>query len=84
MHEFTDFLWFLLIGLAAGWIASQVMKTGYKLPMNLLVGVIGALVGGALFRAIGLGPSGLLGSLIAAVVGAILCIAALRYAKKNM
>lgn len=78
-----DFLWFLLIGLAAGWIAGQVLKTGFNLVVTLIVGVVGAIVGGALFSTIGLVPVGLLGSLISATVGAILCILALQYVKKN-
>lgn len=79
-----DFLYFLLIGLAAGWIAAQVMKSGIDLITTLIVGVIGAIVGGALFRALGLMPNGLLGSLIAATVGAILCIVAVRFIKKKL
>jgi len=42
-------LWFLLIGLAAGWLAGQIMKGGgFGLVGDLIVGVIGALLGGFL------------------------------------
>ncbi len=74
-----DFLWFLLIGLAAGWLASQIMKGGGSgLVSDLLMGVIGAIVGGFLFGLFGLSATGLLGSLITATVGAIVLIAGLR------
>lgn len=74
-----DFLWFLLIGLAAGWLASQIMKGGGSgLVSDLLMGVIGAIVGGFLFGLLGLSATGLLGSLITATVGAIVLIAGLR------
>jgi uncharacterized membrane protein YeaQ/YmgE (transglycosylase-associated protein family) len=49
--EFMDLLWFLLIGLAAGWLAGQLTKGGgFGLVGDLIVGVIGALLGGLLFR----------------------------------
>jgi uncharacterized membrane protein YeaQ/YmgE (transglycosylase-associated protein family) len=79
----TDFLWFALIGLIAGWLASQVMKGGYGLVGDLIVGLIGALLGGWLFSVIGINTgAGLLGSLITATVGAIVLIAAIRFVKK--
>jgi uncharacterized membrane protein YeaQ/YmgE (transglycosylase-associated protein family) len=72
-------VWFLLIGLAAGWLAGQVMKSGRSsLLGDLIVGVIGAIVGGFLFSLLGLHASGLLGGLVTATVGAIALIAALR------
>lgn len=74
-----NFLWFALIGLAAGWLAGQIMKGGgFGLVGDLVVGVIGAIVGGALFDLLGLSASGLIGNLITATVGAILLIALLR------
>jgi uncharacterized membrane protein YeaQ/YmgE (transglycosylase-associated protein family) len=78
------FLWFLLIGLAAGWLAGQVMKGGGFGPVgDLVVGVIGALLGGHLFGLFGITAGGLLGSLITATVGAIVLIALLRLIKRG-
>lgn len=74
-----DIVSFLLIGLAAGWLASQIMKGGGSgLVSDLIMGVIGSIVGGFLFGLLGLPASGLLGSLVSATVGAIALIAALR------
>ena len=80
LREFPmDMLWFLLIGIAAGWLAGQIMKGGdFGLVGDLIVGVIGALVGGFLFSLFGLSAAGRLGSLITATVGAIVLIALLR------
>ena len=76
-------IWFLLIGIAAGWIASMVMKSGRSSILQyMVIGVIGALLGGWLFSILGLGASGLLGSLIVATVGAIVLIALLRMLRK--
>ena len=74
-----DIVWFLLIGLAAGWLASQVMKGGCSsLVTDLIMGVIGSILGGFLFGAVGLAATGLIGSLVTATVGAIVLIAGLR------
>src|SRR3989304_1378406 len=63
---------FLVIGLVAGWLAGQVTKGGgFGLIGDLIVGVIGAFLGGFLFAQVGLFATGLLGSLITATVGAI-------------
>ena len=75
--------WFLLIGLAAGWLAGQIMKGGgFGLIGDLVVGVIGALLGGFLFDLFGLHATGLLGNLVMAIVGAIVLIALLRVGKR--
>jgi len=76
-------IWFLLIGLVAGWLAGQIMKGGgFGILGDMIVGVIGALVGGFIFRLLGIAAYGLLGSLITATVGAIVLIALLRVIKR--
>jgi uncharacterized membrane protein YeaQ/YmgE (transglycosylase-associated protein family) len=79
-----DLLWFLLIGLAAGWLAGQVMKGGgFGLVGDLIVGVVGALLGGVLFRMLGVSPSGsLFGSLVVATIGAIVLLFLIRLIKR--
>jgi uncharacterized membrane protein YeaQ/YmgE (transglycosylase-associated protein family) len=80
-----QFLWFILIGIAAGWLAGQVMKGGgFGILGDLVVGVIGALLGGFLFGLLGLTATGLLGSLITATVGAIVLLALLRLVKRGV
>ncbi|HET7852960.1 MAG TPA: GlsB/YeaQ/YmgE family stress response membrane protein [Candidatus Methylomirabilis sp.] len=75
--------WFLLIGLAAGWLAGQIMKGGgFGLIGDLVVGVIGALLGGFLFDLFGLHAIGLLGNLVMATVGAIVLLWLLRFIKR--
>lgn len=79
-----DFVWFVVIGLAAGWLAGQIMGTGdHGLVGDIAVGVVGALLGGILFRAVGMPVvDGLLGSLIVATVGAITLISGLRVLRR--
>ncbi len=79
-----EFLWFILIGLTAGWLAGQLMKGGgFGVVGDIVVGVIGALLGGFLFRTLGVSiGGGLLGSLIVAVIGAVVLLFLLRLIKK--
>jgi uncharacterized membrane protein YeaQ/YmgE (transglycosylase-associated protein family) len=77
-----EFAWFILIGIAAGWLAGQIMKGGgFGVLGDLIVGVIGALLGGFLFGLLGITAGGRFGSLITATVGAIVLIALLRVIK---
>jgi uncharacterized membrane protein YeaQ/YmgE (transglycosylase-associated protein family) len=78
-----QFLWFILIGIAAGWLAGRIMKGGgYGLIGDLIVGVIGAVLGGFLFGLLGISAGGLVGSLVTATVGAVVLIALLRAIKR--
>ena len=75
----ASLIWFLLIGLIAGWLAGQVMRGGgYGVVGDMIVGVIGALLGGWLFSLLGIGAGGLIGAIITAFVGAVILIAILR------
>lgn len=70
-----DILWFLLLGLAAGFIAGLMTKgSGFGWVGNLVVGVVGALIGGWVFPLLGFGLESLLAKLIAAVVGALILL----------
>ena len=69
------FLWYLLIGLAAGWIANLIVKGGGSgLFVNLIVGLIGGILGGWLFSLFGWVPVGTLGSLATAVIGSVILL----------
>lgn len=69
------FLWFLLIGLAAGWLAALLMRgRGFGCIGDTLVGIIGAVIGGFLFNAAGVRFGGLTGSLLTAFVGAVILL----------
>ena len=79
-----EFVWFALIGICAGWLAGQVTKgSGFGLVGDLIVGVIGAILGSFLFRSVGPPDHGLLGQLIVATVGAVILLALLRLVRKR-
>ena len=75
---------FLLIGAAAGWLAGQIMSGGgFGLIGDIIVGILGALIAGALFPRTGIHlGDGLLGSIIAATIGACVLIFALRLVRR--
>ena len=76
-------LWFLLIGIAAGWLAGQLMRGGgYGLIGDLVIGVIGSFLGGWVLGALGIFTSGLIGSLITATIGAVLLVFLVRLIKR--
>ncbi len=78
-----SFIWFILIGAVAGWLAGQLVKGGgFGLVGDIIVGVIGALIGGFLFSTFGVSTGGgLLGSLIVATIGAVVLLFGLRLLK---
>lgn len=67
----VGFLTFLIVGLIAGYIASRLTGTRRSLGENLLIGILGAFVGGGLFWLVGLRSSGFIGAIVVATVGAM-------------
>jgi uncharacterized membrane protein YeaQ/YmgE (transglycosylase-associated protein family) len=79
-----EFVWFLLIGLAAGYLAGQIMKRGSSgIVGDLIVGVIGAVLGGAILSLLGFTGSGLIAKLITATLGAVVLLFALGFIRKR-
>jgi uncharacterized membrane protein YeaQ/YmgE (transglycosylase-associated protein family) len=79
-----NWLWFILIGLAAGFLAGAVMKgQGFGLLGNLIVGVIGALLGGFLLGLLGIYTAGVIGNLISAFIGAVVLLALIGFIKRK-
>ena len=77
-----SWMWFILIGLAAGFLAGVVVKGhGFGIVGNIIVGIIGALLGGFVFGLLGLSTTGKLGELICAFVGAIVLLFLLKFVK---
>jgi uncharacterized membrane protein YeaQ/YmgE (transglycosylase-associated protein family) len=69
-------LWFILIGMTAGWLAGKVIKgSGYGAIANTLIGAIGGVIGGYVFDLLGITAGGLLGALTTAFVGAVILLA---------
>jgi uncharacterized membrane protein YeaQ/YmgE (transglycosylase-associated protein family) len=83
VEALENLILFLLIGLAAGWLAGQLLKRrGSGWVEDLVIGVIGALIGGFLFGLLGVSVGGLIGRLISATVGAVILLFLLRYIRR--
>ncbi len=69
----------ILIGLIAGWLSGKVTRgAGFGCLANVILGLIGALLGGWVFSELGIWGGGFLFSLAAATVGAVLLVAIAR------
>jgi len=76
-------IWFLLIGLIAGWLAGKIMKgSGYGVVGDVVIGIVGAMIGGHVLAWVGIVAYGLVGRLITALVGAIILIFVIRLIRR--
>jgi uncharacterized membrane protein YeaQ/YmgE (transglycosylase-associated protein family) len=79
-----DILFYTIIGLVAGWLAGVIMKErSLGLIGNLVVGIVGAIIGGYIFEFFGISTGGLFGSLISAIVGAVILLYVIQQIRKN-
>ncbi len=79
-----NLLWFLIVGLIAGWLAGVLVKGGgYGVLGDIVVGIVGAFIGGYLFSSLGASVGGgLIGSIIVATIGAVILIFIVRLIKR--
>lgn len=79
-----EVLIFLAIGGLAGFLAGKFMKTKQSsLFRNIVLGVVGSVVGGFLFGLLGINAGGLIGSIIVATLGAAIVIYAAEMLSKK-
>ncbi len=85
--EPTGILIFLLVGLIAGWLAGKLVRGGgFGVIGDIIVGVIGAFIGGWLLPRLGLGPiiagQPIINNIIVATIGAVILLLILRLIKR--
>ncbi len=67
----------ILVGLIAGWLAGKLMRgRGYGFLADIALGLVGAVIGGWLFRQLGVVAAGGIGFLATATIGAMLLVGA--------
>lgn len=66
-------IWLLIVGAAAGFLATRMMRIEASIPVTVAIGMGGALIGGLILRAL-LSVMGLAAGLVGAVLGALLLI----------
>lgn len=67
-------IWWIIVGLIAGFITGKLMKgSGFGPVMDIVVGIVGAIIGGFIMRSLGYsGQGGMIYTIIVAVIGAVL------------
>jgi uncharacterized membrane protein YeaQ/YmgE (transglycosylase-associated protein family) len=80
----SGLIWAVVIGFIAGWLAGKVMKGGgYGVPMDIVLGIVGGVIGRVVFGLLGLSASSVTGSIIVSFVGAVILIWLVRQLKKG-
>jgi uncharacterized membrane protein YeaQ/YmgE (transglycosylase-associated protein family) len=74
----------LIVGAIAGWLAGQVVRGfGFGLIWNIVIGIVGAFVGVWLLTQLGFIPfSGFVGSIVNAVIGAVVLLVIVGFIKR--
>jgi uncharacterized membrane protein YeaQ/YmgE (transglycosylase-associated protein family) len=83
--EQMGWLAWIIVGAVAGWLASRIMHSRLGLLADIVLGIVGALVGGFLFKAVGIrGVTGFdIWSVFVAFIGAVVLIWAIRLINGN-
>jgi uncharacterized membrane protein YeaQ/YmgE (transglycosylase-associated protein family) len=84
-EEIMHFLWWILVGLVAGWATGKIMKGGgYGFIVDVALGIVGAIVGGFIAGLLGISPAGgLLYTILIAIGGAVLVVFLFRLVTKG-
>ena len=77
-------IWWIVVGLIAGWLAGKVMKGGgFGVLMDIIIGMVGAVIGGWLFGMLGVSAGGgLIGSVLVAFIGAVILLLLVRMIRR--
>jgi uncharacterized membrane protein YeaQ/YmgE (transglycosylase-associated protein family) len=84
-HMAHGIIWWIVVGLIAGWAAGKIMKGGgYGVMADILLGIVGGVVGGWVIRLLGIGSGGFIWSILVAILGAVILIWITRLIKKEV
>lgn len=79
-----NIIWALVIGGVAGWLAGLIMKgRGFGIIGNIIVGIIGGILGRWVFGSLGISTTGIGGSLITALIGAVILLFLISLFRRN-
>ncbi len=70
----VGFIGAIIIGIFAGWLAEKIMKRDHGLLTNLVVGLVGALLGAFIVSMLGISYGGWIASLVVSTLGAVLLL----------
>ncbi len=77
-------LWWIIVGLIAGWATGKIMKGGgYGVGMDIVIGIVGAIIGGFIMRLAGFSSEGgLIYTILVAILGGVILTWIIRQLKK--
>jgi uncharacterized membrane protein YeaQ/YmgE (transglycosylase-associated protein family) len=76
-------VWFLFIGGVIGWLAGLITRgRGFGVIGDIVIGIVGAMLGGWMARVIGIYPGSSLGAFLLALVGAVVLVGLTRFVKR--
>jgi uncharacterized membrane protein YeaQ/YmgE (transglycosylase-associated protein family) len=82
MPMVMGFFWAIVVGFISGWLAGKFMKgRGYGIVMDIVLGIVGGVIGRFVFSLLGLSAWNLTGSIIVSFVGAVILIWLVRQLK---
>lgn len=80
----SSVIWYLIIGAVAGWLAGTFVKgRGFGLWADIVVGIIGAFIGGFALSIFGIRMTGIVGDLITSTIGAVVLLLIVRLFSGN-
>lgn len=76
-------IWWIVVGLIAGWAAGRIMKGGgYGMIADIVLGILGGILGGWVVGKLGYGGGGMVWSILVAILGAVILIAITRLIRR--
>jgi uncharacterized membrane protein YeaQ/YmgE (transglycosylase-associated protein family) len=84
-NTITYWVWFLLMGAVIGWLAGLIVRgRGFGLIGDIVVGIVGAMLGGWIARGMGLYTSSSVGVFLVALAGAVILVGLTRLIVRNI
>ncbi len=84
-HTLGYLLWFLFIGGVIGWIAGLITRgRGYGIPADIVIGIVGAMLGGWMANVLGLSVGSSFGMFLLAIVGAVVLVGLTRFVVRHV
>ena len=84
-HTIGFWLWFLFIGGIIGWLAGLITRgRGFGIPGDIVIGIVGAMLGGWMANVLGIAISSSFGMFLMAVLGAVVLVGLTRFVVRHV
>ena len=84
-NTFGYWVWFLFIGGVIGWVAGLITRgRGFGIPADIVIGIVGAMLGGWMADVLGLSIGSSLGLFLMAIIGAVVLVGLTRFVVRHV